>query len=187
MAIEHAQYRFSTADYFRMAELGVIPADARVELINGVILEMSPVGQRHRVCVDRLNAQFTPRLVGRAIVRVQAPVSLGDGQEPEPDLAILSYRDDFYSTVAETPADILLIVEVADSSLEYDRRTKAPLYARHGVPELWIADLTRELLLVYRDPSPLGYTSTQALRIDDQISPLAFPDFTLRVGTVFGR
>jgi Uma2 family endonuclease len=187
MAIAQAPYRFTSAEYHRMAELGILSPDARIELIDGVIIEMSPIGRRHLACVDRLSKLFNSQLGDAVIVRTQSSVVLGDGREPEPDIALLRFRADFYAEVAETPADVLLIVEVADSSLEYDRRTKAPLYARHGVPELWIADLNRECLLMFRDPTPLGYASTQVLRTEEQLSPLAFSDLAIRVGTIFGR
>jgi Uma2 family endonuclease len=187
MAVEQARYRFTSAEYHRMAETGIIPEDARVELIDGEIIEMSPVGRRHKACVDRLNQIFTHSLGDRVIVRVQSSVVLGDGREPEPDIVLLRYRADFYAESDETPEDVLLIVEVADSSLEYDRRTKAPLYARHNIPELWIADLNRERLLVFRDPTPLGYTTTLELRPGESVSPLAFPDLTVRAGTIFGK
>ncbi|MCC7370203.1 MAG: Uma2 family endonuclease, partial [Chloroflexi bacterium] len=181
MAIQLAHYRFSSEAYHRLAETGILPPDARVELIDGEILEMSPIGRRHKVCVDRLTNFFAPALVGRAIVRIQSSIVLADGQEPEPDVALLRFRPDFYASMEETPADVLLVVEVADTSLEYDRRTKAPLYARFGIPELWIADLTRERLLVYREPTPQGYASTQVLAPGESISPLAFPALQMSV------
>lgn len=188
MVIEQVHsFRFTSAEYHQLAEVGILAPDARVELIDGVIVEMSPIGRRRLVCVDRLSKWVNQQLRDAGIVRTQGSVVLRDGREPEPDIAFLRYREDFSLESPGASADILLIVEVADSSLEYDRRTKAPLYARHGVPELWIAGLTREFLLIHRDPSPLGYTSTQTLRAEEQVSPLAFPELTTRAGTIFGR
>jgi Uma2 family endonuclease len=186
MAIQHTHYRFTRDEYHKMAQTGILPPDARVELINGEILEMSPIGRRHKVSVDRVNNIFTPGLQGQAIVRVQSSIVLSDGQEPEPDVAVLRYRDDFYADADETPEDILLIIEVADTSEGYDRRTKAPLYARYGIPELWIADVNRDRLTVYRDPTPDGYASTQVLSPGESVSPLAFPSLNVPISAIFG-
>lgn len=187
MAVQLTHYRFSSEAYHQMAEAGILPPDARVELIDGEILEMSSIGRRHKVCVDRLTSIFAPTLDGQAIVRIQSSIVLEDGQEPEPDVALLTFRPDFYATVDETPADVLLVIEVADTSLEYDRRTKAPLYARYGIPELWIADLARERLLVYREPTPQGYASTPVLAPGETVAPLAFPALQVPVAAIFGR
>lgn len=186
MAIQHTHYRFTRDEYHRMAQTGILPPDARVELINGEILEMSPIGRRHKVSVDRLTDIFAPALQGKAIVRVQSSIVLSDGQEPEPDITVLRYRDDFYGESDETPADILLIIEVADTSEGYDRRTKGPLYARYGIPELWIADVNRDRLTVYRDPTPDGYATTHVLSPGQSVSPLAFPSLSVPVTAVFG-
>jgi Uma2 family endonuclease len=186
MAIQHTHYRFTRDEYHRMARTGILPPDARVELINGEILEMSPIGRRHKVSVDRLTDIFAPQLHGKAIVRVQSSIVLSDGQEPEPDITLLRYRADFYNDSHEAPADILLIVEVADTSEGYDRRTKGPLYARYGIPELWIADVNRDRLTVYRDPTPDGYATTQVLSPGQSVSPIMFPDLTVPISAIFG-
>ncbi len=186
MAIQRAHYRFTVDDYHRMAEAGIIAADARVELIDGEILEMSPIGRRHKACVDRLTRLFTQAVGLLAIVRIQSSVVLGERTEPQPDLAILTNRADFYATVDETVDDILLVVEVADSSEGYDRTTKAALYARYGVRELWIVNLARGQVVVYREPAPDGYTTTRVYRRGEAISPLAFPDLALAVDDIIG-
>jgi Uma2 family endonuclease len=186
MAIQHTHYRFTRDEYHRMAQTGILPPEARVELINGEILEMSPVGRRHTASVDRLTDIFAPPLHGKAIVRVQSSIVLSEGQEPEPDISLLRYRADFYNDSHETPADILLIVEVADTSEGYDRRTKGPLYARYGIPELWIADVHRDRLTVYRDPTLDGYATAQVLSPGQSVSPLAFPDLDVAVRAIFG-
>ena len=186
MAIERTYYRFTRDEYHRMAQTGILPPDARVELINGEILEMSPIGRRHKGCVDRVSKFFNKNLDDDTIVRTQSSIVLGDGQEPEPDIAILRFRADFYTESDETPADVLLIIEVADTSEGYDRRTKAPLYARYGIPELWIADVNRDRLTVYRDPTPDGYASTQVLSRGESVSPLAFPSLSVPIKAIFG-
>jgi len=186
MAIHHTHHRFTRDEYHRMAKAGILHEDARVELIDGEILEMSPIGRRHKAGVDRFTHIFSPSVQGVAIVRVQSSIVLSDGSEPEPDMALLRFRADFYAESDETPADVLLIVEVADTSEGYDRRTKAPLYARHGIPELWIADVNRDRLTVYHEPTPHGYATTQVLRPDESVSPLAFPDLIVPVRSIFG-
>ena len=186
MAVELKRYRFSRADYHQMAKVGIIEPKARVELIDGEILEMSPIGRRHKASVDRVTDVFAPRLHGAAIVRVQSSIVLGEDGEPEPDITVLRFRADFYAESDETPEDVLLIVEVADSSEAYDRRTKGPLYARFGIPDFWLADLNRDRITVYRDPTPDGYATSRVSRRGESISPLAFPDLTVAVDDILG-
>ena len=179
-------YRFTRADYHRMGEVGILAEDDPVELIDGQVGAMSPIGRRHRGSVNRLTHLFSSRVGERAMLSVQNPVQLDDYSEPEPDIALLRPRADFYSEADARPEDILLIIEVADSSLEYDRRVKAPLYARNGIPELWIANLIQDHLLVYLDPPPAGYGTTQILRRRETIRPSAFPDLEIAVDDVLG-
>lgn len=169
-----------------MAETGILSEDSPVELIEGEILEMSPIGRRHKACVDRCNRIFTQSVGDAAIVRVQSSVVLGERTEPEPDLALLRWRADFYADADETPEDVLLIVEVADSSEVYDLQTKAPLYARYGIPELWIASLNRDQVIILRDPTPRGYATTRVARRGEFISPLAFPELKIAVDAILG-
>jgi Uma2 family endonuclease len=186
MAIQLAHYRFTRAEYHKMVEAGILHEDSPVELIEGEILEMSPIGRRHRSCVDRVAAQFFDGLRGRAIVRVQSSVVLGEGAEPEPDVALLRPRADYYGDEDETPEDVFLIVEVADTSEAYDRLTKAPMYARYGIPELWIVNLNRDQIVAYRDPKATGYATTQVYRRGESITPLAFPDLSIPVVNILG-
>jgi Uma2 family endonuclease len=186
MAVQPRHYRFTRAEYHRMVEAEILTEDSPVELIDGEILEMSPIGRRHKAGVDRLNDIFAPALKGRAIVRVQSSVVLDDYGEPEPDISLLRFRPDFYGDSDETPEDVLLIVEVADTSEAYDRQTKGPLYARHRIPELWVASLNRAQLFVYRDPTPNEYATVQVLGRGDSVSPLAFPELSVAVDAIFG-
>ena len=186
MAVQLTHYRFTRADYHRMVEAGILHEDSPVELIEGEILERSPIGRRHKACVDRCNRIFSQGLGGAAIVRVRSSIVLGERSEPEPDIALLRPRDDFYADADETPEDVLLVVEVADSSEVYDRQTKAPLYARHGIPELWIANLNRDQSIVCRDPAPAGYATMRVARCGESISPLAFPALTIAVEAILG-
>ncbi len=184
MAVELNRHRFTRSDYHRMAQTGILAPDARVELIDGEIIEMSPIGNRHMAAVDRATRLFVRGVGDDAIVRIQGSIALGDNGEPEPDVALLRYRDDFYATAPATEEAVLLLVEVADSSEEYDQRTKAPLYARYHIPELWIANLNRDQLVVYRDPTPTGYATVQVLRLGESVSPLAFPHLAIDVDSI---
>ena len=186
MAVQPRRYRFTTAEYHRLAEAGILGEDDRVELIDGEILEMSPIGRRHVGCVTRLSHLFFRRLGDQAVVFVQNPIHLGERAEPQPDLALLHPRADFYTDADATPDTVLLVVEVADNSAEYDRQTKAPLYARANLPELWIVDLNRDHLAVYRDPTSTGYATTRVLRRGESIRPLAFPHVEIAVDEILG-
>ena len=186
MALQQPRWRFTVADYHRMAEAGILHEDDRVELIEGEIVQMSPIGSKHAGNVDRLAHFFLPRLQGRAIVRVQNPIQMGDYSEPEPDLVLLRPRDDFYTSAHPTPADVLLVIEVAETSAAYDRQDKAALYARGGIPEYWVADLGQASLIVYCDPTPDGYTTVRVLRRGEAIRPLAFPDLEVAVTDLLG-
>lgn len=158
--INNRRHRLTVHDYYRMAEAGILKAHDRVELIDGELIDMTPIGSRHAAAVDRLNHLLLPALSKRAIVRVQQPVRLSDLSEPEPDIAVVAIRSDFYESAHPKPADIYLLIEVADSSLPYDRDLKLPLYARHGVKEVWLADIESKTLRVYRSPAREGYAQS---------------------------
>ena len=137
------KHRLTVSDYHRMGEVGILARDARVELIEGEIIDLSPIGSRHSAAVNRL-VRVLDRAVGEsAIVSAQNPLILDDHTEPEPDIALLMPREDFYASGHPRPEDVLLIVEVADTSLKYDRTVKIPLYGRHGIPEVWLIDVEK--------------------------------------------
>lgn len=138
---EVQRHRFDTTEYHRMAETGILSEDDRVELVEGEIVEMSPIGSAHQAVVDRFNRLLTSFAGQDYIVRPQGPVRLDEHNEPQPDLALLRFREDFYEREHPGPGDALLLVEVSESSLEYDRSAKLPLYAGAGIPEVWILDL----------------------------------------------
>ena len=185
MAEGVSRRRFTSAEYHAMAKAGILSEDERVELIAGEIVRMAPIGSRHAGCVKRLNRRFS-RLGDRALVSVQDPIALSPAHEPEPDLAILRPRQDDYTQSHPTPADVLLVIEVADFTVEYDRDVKIPLYARAGIPEAWLVDLIQRVIEVYRDPSENGYRETRVLHYGDPLSPQAFPDFELIVEAILG-
>ena len=145
-------------DYYRMAEIGILDDEARVELIDGEVIDMAPPGSPHAGTVTYLTEVLMGAVAGRASVRVQNPVRLDKYSEPQPDLALLRRRDDFYRERHPQPDDVLLIVEVAASSLRFDRKKKVPLYARHGIPEMWLVDLGGRRLVRYRAPQHGSYT-----------------------------
>jgi Uma2 family endonuclease len=129
MAVHIARHRFTVDDYYKMVDNGVLTEDSRVELIDGEIVDMPPIGNEHAGNVNRFNDLFTQLFRGVATVTIQNPVRLGPRSEPQPDLAVVRRRDDYYASAHPTPADVLLLVEVAESSLAYDRETKGPLLA----------------------------------------------------------
>jgi Uma2 family endonuclease len=140
----------------------VLAREARVELIEGEVIDMAPIGSRHASVVNRLNDLLMRAVQGRAIVQVQGPVRLSDRSEPEPDFALLKPRADYYRDALPAPADVLLLIEVAESTQRYDRTVKAPLYARHGIPELWVIDLENTLVHFYRRPAGDAYAEISA-------------------------
>lgn len=142
---------FNISDYHRMAEAGIFSEDDRVELIEGEIVRMNPIGSRHAACVRKIDALLNGANPG-AIVSVQSPILLPDLSEPEPDVALLQPREDFYSVHHPEPGDVLLLIEVSDTTLDYDRNTKLPLYARFGIPETWIVNLSSNTIESYSRP-----------------------------------
>ena len=156
------RHRITVDEYYRMAETGILAPDARVELIEGEIVDMAPMKSRHANVVAEMMERLFPVVRGRARVICQAPLRLGPKSEPEPDLMLVKRRPDGYSKGHPTAADVILVIEVSDSSLRYDRGIKVPLYARHGVPEVWIIDLENELVRFYRQPHGEHYTDITA-------------------------
>lgn len=175
---------FSTAEYLQMIEAGVLGTKDRVELIEGIIVEMSPQGSLHNHFLMQLNRLCFP-LFDRVTVAIQATVTVSDGSVFDPDFMLLRKQPGVYKTRHPKADDILLVVEAAESSLPRDQKVKMPIYATEGIQEYWIADLERETLIVYRDPQPGGYQHIETLRGDDIISPLAAPDFSFAVRKAF--
>jgi Uma2 family endonuclease len=184
MAVDIQKRLFTTDEYETMLVAGILSEDDRIELIEGEILQMSPIGGRHASGVRRVTALFS-RLSGRAILSVQSPLRLNDLSEPQPDLALLRPRADFYLDHPR-PDDVLLVVEVSDASLAFDRRVKAPLYAMNGIAELWIVDLEGRAIEVYRCPSPRGYLEIRRYDRGSSLGVLAFPELELSVEEILG-
>jgi Uma2 family endonuclease len=167
--------RFNVHDYHCMAEAGILLEDDRVELIDGEIVEMSPIGSRHAACVSRLVALLTNRLGSSAVIFPQNPVRLGDFLEPQPDIAVLRPRTDYYASALPGPADVLLLVEVAETSLRYDREVKLPLYSATGIQEVWIVDLVNERIEQYGDPKEGIYRTTMEAQRGMAVRSVALP------------
>jgi Uma2 family endonuclease len=186
MPAEVTEKLFTVEEYHRMGQAGIFHEDDRVELIDGKIYRMSPIGHPHAVRVNRANAFFIESLGRTAVVSIQNPVQLSDWTEPQPDVVVFKPRADFYAARKPTPDDVLLIVEIADTSLSYDTKIKLPRFAAAGIPEVWIEDLQKETLLVYRNPARDAYAITMTLRSGDSISPFAFPGVTFKIADLFG-
>jgi len=177
---------FTVDDYHRLAELGVLGEDDRVELLDGQIVQMTPIGPDHAGCVDELT-RLLSRLAGSsAIVRVQNPVILGQRGEPQPDLTLLRPRPGGYRKAHPRPADVLLVIEVADSSLESDRDVKLPLYAAAEIPEVWLVDLVHEAIEVHREPTPEGYREMRTVTRGGTLASLQLPAVIMSVDEVLG-
>jgi Uma2 family endonuclease len=181
MQVETTKKLFTVRDYHRMAEAGIFGPEERVELIEGEILEMSPIGHRHPISVNRANRLFITKAGDRAVVSIQNSLELSHFTEPQPDVVLLKPRADDYAGKKVHAEDTLLVIEVAQTTLNYDLRRKLPLYASAAVPEVWIEDLKNDLLLVYRQPSSNTYLTSLVLRRGEAISPLALPDVILTV------
>jgi len=179
-------YRFTVDDYYRMAEAGILSSEQRVELLDGQIIAMTPIGRRHAACVDRLTDRLLAKLQGRVVLRVQNPVRLDEHSEPEPDVTLLKRREDYYAGKEPTADDALLVIEVADTSLDKDQQVKLPLYARADVPEVWIVDLATMDVHVHREPADGKYQRVRTVRGADRISPAAFEDVQFHVDELIG-
>ena len=181
------KHRFSVEEYYRMAETGVLRPDARVELLNGEINDMSPIGPFHGGVTNYLLEIFTAASKGRWRTTVQNPVRLDDHSEPQPDLMLLKPALDYYRRRHPQPADVFLLIEVSETSLTTDREDKLPAYGRAGIAGVWIVNLADLTVEVYRQPHFTGYAARTILRAGDKAAPLAFPDATVEVAELLKR
>lgn len=163
------RHRLSVSDYYRMAEVGILRPDERVELIDGEIIDMAPPGSLHAGTVDQLLDRLRAAVGSTAIVRVQNPIALDRFSEPQPDLTLLQRRADFYKTNHPTAHDVLLVIEVADTSLRFDRDIKTALYARNGIPEVWLVDLRSQQVTRFRTPRHGTYAAIDRPRVDQPV------------------
>jgi Uma2 family endonuclease len=186
MSHQLARRWFTVGEYNRMAETGILTEDDRVELIEGEIVEMSPIGSRHAACVNRLTMLLSRQAGQSFIVSVQNPIIVSDYSEPEPDLAVLRLRADYYEQELPQSADVLLVVEVADTSVEVDRSVKVPLYAQSGVPVTVLVDLPKELIEVHSQPTNGQYQSVKIFRRGGSFQLDVLPQLSLNVDDILG-
>ena len=179
------RYRLTRRDYHRMAEAGILREDDRVELLEGQLITMPQISPPHALGVDALNELLVLSATGKAVVRVQNPVVLDDFSEPRPDFALLRRPWDGYPHDHPPPADIYLLVEVSDSSLGFDRGPKLELYARAGIREFWVVDLTTNRVLVHRNPNDGRYDSITSVDMSGTLQVEALPDVTIPVTSIF--
>ena len=180
MAIELTRVRFTVDDYHRMADAGILGEDDRVELIDGEIVRMSPVGAQHAGTTKKLNRLLSRTLGDAVVIGVQDPVRLGDDTEPEPDISVLRPRADFYTASLPVPAEILMLIEVADTSLLADRLVKIPRYARAGIPEVWLVDLDHKRIERHAGPTADEYTDVRVIVEDQFLASSVVPTLVIR-------
>jgi Uma2 family endonuclease len=159
-------------EYYKMAEVGILKPDDRLELINGEIFVKNPITSRHAAIVSLLAMLLNELFVEKASVRIQNPVRMDYNNEPEPDISLLNFRSDFYASAHPVPADVLAIIEVAGSSIRFDKEVKAPLYALHSIPEYWIIDLENNRIEVHSKPNEGIYSEAQLFLPGDEVSLL---------------
>ncbi len=186
MSVQLQRRLFTVDDYYQMAGAGILGKDDRIELLEGEIVHMSPAGSRHSGGVNRLSHLLVAPLSGRAIVGVQNPLRLNDFSEPEPDLAICRFRDDYYAEAHPQPEDVHWLIEVSDTSLAFDREVKLPLYAVNNIPEVWVVDIQGGSIDVYRGPAERDYRERLRLRRGDTVASQAFPELELPVVEILG-
>lgn len=166
---------FTVAEYDQLVTTGILRDDDRVELIEGEIIAMSPIGTRHAACVRRLDRMLARLLGDRTLISVQCPVAIPDWSEPNPDLALLVPRADFYAGAHPLPRQVQVLIEVADSSFAYDTQVKAPMYAKAGIRELWIVDLNTDRVLVYTRPRVGRYSAVDSYAVGEHFTSQRFP------------
>ena len=186
MAVPLPKGPFTVDEYYRLGEIGILGPDDRVELINGQIVRMTPIGPEHAGCVDELARLFAERAGASVIARVQNPVAVHTHAEPQPDIAVVRRRPEGYRVRHPEPDDVLLVVEVADTSVAYDRDTKFPLYAAAGIPEAWLVNLPADRIEVHTKPGPDGYADVRMAQRGETLSPLLLDGVTLQVNEILG-
>lgn len=179
------RHRLTRADYHRLGAAGILGEDDRVELLDGQLVDMSPIGPRHALVVDALGQLLVTAVAGRAWVRVQNPIALDPRSEPQPDIAVIRRPWQGYPVSHPQPQDVFLVIEVSDTSVEIDRGAKLELYARAGVQEVWIVDLTEDAVFVHRKPRGGSYEFVSRLAPPDVLDIEALPDVTVPSASLF--
>lgn len=186
MAQQLAKHWITVDEYERMGEAGIFRPDSQLELLEGEIYEMSPIGSSHAACVRALNLLLNQLFGGVLLVSTQNPIRLDDYSEPQPDLALLRWRDDFYRRAHPTSADVLLVIEVADTTVDSDRRIKLPLYAKAGIKEVWLVNLPGEQIEIYAEPASGAYQIIRQIKRGEEAQAHSIPDLAVSAHTVLG-
>jgi hypothetical protein len=186
MNLQSVRRPFTTTEYHRLIQAGVLAEDDRVELIDGEIIKMVPIGPRHAACVDRLAEILRDSLRKRAIVRVQSPIELGDYSEPQPDIAVLKRRADFYAQNHPSPVDVLIAIEVSDTSQEKDRELKIPSYARAEIPEAWLVDLIKDRIEIHSQPAAGVYQEVEIVLRGQKVISSTLPQLKTKADILLG-
>ena len=186
MSAEIARYSFTAEEFQRMGEAGIFRQDARLELIEGEIIEMSPIGSPHAACVKYLSGLLNRLFGGTLIVGVQDPVRLNDFSEPQPDVSLLRWRDDFYRAAHPAPADVLLLIEVADTTVVKDKTLKIPLYARAGIAEAWLVNIPEEKVEIYSDAADGAYRRAEVFGHRAEARSHTVEGLAVNVGELLG-
>ena len=180
----YRRYHWTVDEFHKITAAGVLTEDDRIELIEGALLERAPIGSGHAGRVNYLSNYLPHKLYGKAIIAVQNPIVLGENSEPQPDIALLRWRDDFYEKNNPQPQDILLIIEVADTTASFDREVKVPLYARHNIAEVWIIDLQKQRVETYRQLVDAEYSEIKH-HLQGNIAPVLLPEAVIELTELF--
>ncbi|HWQ31789.1 MAG TPA: Uma2 family endonuclease [Blastocatellia bacterium] len=186
MTLAFERKLFTTAEYHRMIEAGILHEDDHVELLNGEIINMAPIGPRHAACVDRISDLLWRKARKAAIIRVQNPVGLSPYSEPQPDISLLKLRSDYYAHGHPAPDDVLVAIEVADTTLEYDRNAKIPAYARAGIAEAWLVDLNNDRIEIYTQPDQGFYREIRLVSRKQRVISTTIPGLSLKADDILG-
>jgi len=178
------KYCVTTSEWHKMGEYNIFPPTARMELIEGEIIEMPPIGPTHAGCVFNLIELFTTQKGKTAFINIQNPIQLSNFSEPEPDVVLLRPDSQLYKTGHPTARDILLLIEVSDSTINYDRNTKIPLYARDGIIECWIVDINAKTVEVYLNPTKNGYTDKRIFQSEQILIPTQLPHIKIPIADI---
>ena len=184
MSRQLAKRWITTDEYERMGEAGIFRPDDRLELLEGEIFEMSPIGSAHAACVKALSFLLNKSFGGVLLVSIQDPIRLDDYSEPQPDLALLRWRDDFYRRMHPSPADVLMVIEVADTTVDSDRRIKIPLYAKAGIKEVWLVNLPAEQIEIYTEPAGGKYQIINQIKRGEEAQSHSIPDLVISADMV---
>ena len=186
MAVQLARRPFTAAEYHRLIEAGILTEDDRVELLDGEIIQMAPIGPRHAACVNRLTDLLSNKVRKIAMVSVQNPIQLSEYSEPQPDIALVKRRPDFYAQAHPAPADVLVAIEVADTTVEGDRQVKIPAYARAGIAEAWLVDLASDRIEIHTQPAGGIYQEVRFFLRGQRVASRSIPQLKLKADDILG-